>query len=99
LNHEELTHSIQSHPINILVEHKIDEVLDSCFNFVDTQIQERYFQGSGLSLKKLLFMDLNIYRTKNKRGGTYCQLPFISHSIINVQNYDNKCFFMEYFSF
>jgi hypothetical protein len=88
----DLTHSIQSHPINILVEHKIDEVLNLCFNFVDIQIQERYFQGSGLSLKKLLFMDLNIYRTKNKRGGTYCKLPFISHSIINVQNDDNKCF-------
>jgi hypothetical protein len=37
-------------------------------------------------------MDHNIYRTKNTRGGTYCQLPFNSHSIINVQNNDNKCF-------
>jgi hypothetical protein len=52
-NNEEVKHNIQSHPLNILTEYKIDEVLDTCFNFMDTQIQERYFQGSGLSLKKL----------------------------------------------
>jgi hypothetical protein len=58
---DEAKYNIQSHPFNILVENKIDKVLINCFDFVSNQIEERYFHGSGLSLKKILFMDCNIY--------------------------------------
>jgi hypothetical protein len=93
---EEVKYNIQSHPFNILTENKIEEVLNTSFDFVNNQIQERYFRGSGVSLKKILFMDCNIYRTKPIKGSgnylTYCLLPFKTQSIINVQNNDNKCF-------
>jgi hypothetical protein len=95
-NQEEVKYNIQCHPLNILVDNKIDKVLGTCFDFANNQIQERYFHGSGLSLKKILFMECNIYRTKPIKGSrnylTYCLLPFKTQSIINVRYNDNKCF-------
>jgi hypothetical protein len=70
------------------------KILINCFEFVNNQIEERYFNGSGLSQKIVLFMDCNIYRTKSIKGSgylTYCLLPFITQSVINVINNDNKC--------
>jgi hypothetical protein len=68
---EDVKYNIQSHPFNVLTVNNIEEVLENCFNFVNNQIQERYFNGSGLSLKKILFMDCNIYRTKPIKGIVY----------------------------
>jgi hypothetical protein len=54
------------------------EMLEILYNFIQEQIQERYFNGSGLSVKKMLFLDIHLYKSKTKfiKGSTYVQLPY-----------------------
>ena len=66
-----VTHFIQSHPFTLLLNSKIENCLKKCFNFIKLQIEERYFHGSGLSLDRMFYLDLNIYVVKENRGSLY----------------------------
>ena len=88
----EKIHSIQSHTNVVLSHNQISDVLNKCFSFLVDQIEERYFEGSGLSLDRILHMDLHIYMTKVKKGACHKALPFKTKAVINVKNNDEKCF-------
>jgi hypothetical protein len=91
-NADKIVHGINSHPFTLLMENKINPLLNKCLRFINTQIEERYFDKSGLSLDKVLYLTLNIFKVKDYRGSLFKQLPFKTQSVINVQNNDNKCF-------
>jgi hypothetical protein len=44
------------------------EMLEKFHAFIQAQFLERYFNGSGLSLRKTLFLDIHLYRTKFAKG-------------------------------
>ena len=91
-DNSEKIHNIQSH-MNVLLSHnQITDVLNKCFSDLVKHIEERYFEGSGLTLAKIMHMDLHIYMTKVKKGSCYVAFPFRTTAVINVQNDDNKCF-------
>ena len=91
-NGDEKYHNLQSNTHTILTPNQNKTVLNTCFSSLEKQIEERYFEGSGLSLASILNMDLHIYMIKPKRGRCYANLPFKTKAVINVRNDDNKCF-------
>jgi hypothetical protein len=40
-------------------------LLNKCLRFINTQIEERYFNKSGSSLYKVLDLNLNIFKVKD----------------------------------
>ena len=76
----------------LLANNQFDEFYDntkeSFFQWLDG-FQER---GSGLTFQAIDRAYFKIVKTKPITGGTYIPLPFAKRSIINIQNYDNKCF-------
>uniref|UniRef100_UPI003D0B846D hypothetical protein n=1 Tax=Sulfurimonas sp. TaxID=2022749 RepID=UPI003D0B846D len=89
---ETVKHGITTHSIQLLVDDQIQNRLNDLKTEIQTQIEERYFKGSGLTLLNIEHLSLNIYNTKNIKGGHYIELPFRSKAVINVQSNDNKCF-------
>ena len=90
-NNEKVTHAIQT-PYKTVLITKEEEALDECLNYIKTQIDERYFNGSGLTLEKIQYMDLWAAKTKEIKGGCFKTLPFLTKAVINVKTRDNKCF-------
>ncbi|MCG8431126.1 MAG: hypothetical protein MJA29_08125, partial [Candidatus Omnitrophica bacterium] len=88
----EVIHGIQAKmaPINSQMQAK--EMVVKQLNYIKTEIEERYFQGSGLSLDKILFCELWICCYKPTKGGHFVALPFKTKVIINVKCADDKCF-------
>ena len=93
---EKIIHGIQTPMKSINSNSQIQEILDSQLNYIKTQIEERYFQGSGLSFNRSLFCDIYIACYKRAKGGHHHKLPFKTKAIINVQSDDDKCFFVEF---
>ena len=73
-------------------------LLSKCFNGIIFRIENWISHGSGWIVDNILNQFLNISSYKNLSGSTYCKLPKeLSHpmkGLINVQNNDNKCFFI-----
>ena len=72
------------------------KILKTQLSYITIQIEERYFEGSGLALSGILFCDFNICCYKQKKGGHYVKLPFSYKGIINVQCEDNRCVSVEF---
>ena len=90
-DNEELAHGLTSHSYQVLIvdeTYRINELLQE----LQTQIEERYFKGSGLSLVNVEHLSLIVYNTKHIKGGHYVDLPFRSKAVINVKSNDEKCF-------
>ena len=89
---EVVTHGIQM-PMTAITSHQqMKEVLAWQLKNIDIHIGERYFQGSGLSLHKILSCDLWLCRYKKTKGGHHIELPFKTPAVINVKSNDEKCF-------
>lgn len=74
-------------------EYDINEAFQKQFIAFDEYIA----RGSGWTLKRVLHMDVHTIQYQPIRGSSYVQLPETlqnSHSIINIKNSDQKCFFV-----
>src|SRR3981189_3283428 len=63
---------------------------------IKSQIEEMQERGSGLVLKEIIQLDLDLKKYRPHKGGSYIKTPFKSNTIINVQNVGdvnelNKC--------
>ena len=72
--------------------------LNECFNEIIFRLENWISYGSGWIVGEIMNQYLNIRSYKPLSGSTYCKLPKeLSHlmkGLINIQNNDNKCFFM-----
>jgi len=108
-----LTYDIQSYSQLIISKQHIKNKLNICFEEIKKHVEERYYEGSGLTLDEIIFMTLHVYNTKHNKvskskpidekdlsyykdedikASSYVKLPFESKAVINVQNFDDKCF-------
>ncbi|WP_375703128.1 hypothetical protein, partial [Bartonella sp. CL34QHWL] len=89
---ESVTHPIQSPMESIISRNQAIYAITNQLNYIKTQIEERYFQGSGLTLNKIESCDMTICSYKRCKGGHFIKLPFKTKAVINVESNDNKCF-------
>ena len=57
-----------------------EDALDECLNYMKTQIGEHYFNGSGLTLDKIQYMDLWAAKTKELKGGCFKKTTIFNQS-------------------
>jgi len=70
---------------------EVNLMVDELFN----KILEDYNEESGLTLKEIKKIELSVIPQIIGNGGTYIKLPQKinrTKSILNIKNYDNKCF-------
>ena len=60
-------------------------------NELQTKFENLERQGSGLVLKKIMSMQIKIYKTNPLIGGTYKELPIDNQAILNIENSDMSC--------
>ena len=72
--------------------------LNKCFNEIIFRLENWISHGSGRIFDSILNQYLNISSYKTLSGSTCCKLPKeLCHpmkGLINIQNDNNKCFFM-----
>lgn len=64
---ERVEYNIGSYSRQIISKSHINEKINECYNDVKQKIEERYYEGSGLALDEIIFMDLNVYNTKSNK--------------------------------
>ncbi|CAG2204618.1 unnamed protein product [Mytilus edulis] len=77
---------------------EIPHELNKGFQKVFISFEEFIKNGSGWQLEEVLQLDLCVTKYKPLKGGSYLELPTSlkrSNCILNIQNLDNKCFFMD----
>jgi hypothetical protein len=88
-NGENIVHGIYSHPFTLLMENKINPLLNKCLRFINTQIEERYFNKSALSLDKVLNLNLKMFKVKDYRCSLFRELVQIIR-LISLKNHRNS---------
>ena len=66
---------------------------------LEQRIDEHEGRGSGLVYRGLMSVDFSFYRLQDMTGGSYVELPSINHSILNIKNDDQFCFFWSVLAF
>ncbi|XP_053380054.1 uncharacterized protein LOC123531918 [Mercenaria mercenaria] len=72
-------------------DHDINEAMQKMFASLEKFLRE----GSGWYVKKVLKLEIHTVVYRPVGGSTYIPLPKtlnLSHSLLNIQNQDNKCF-------
>ena len=53
---------------------------------LEDRMTEENFEGSGLILKQITFVQIKIHPYRSRLGGTYVKLPISNHEILNIDN-------------
>ena len=84
--------SFQSYKIGLLdeTESNLSRAIREFPNQIDDSLMR--VQGSGWSIFEIGNITVNISKIKVLAGRSYIPLPFTSNALLNIENYDNKCF-------
>ena len=64
---DKTTYNFQSHFKQIIAKQHIKEILNELYNEIKVKVEERHYEGSGLTLAEIIYMNLNVYNTKNNK--------------------------------
>lgn len=88
------TFDFQTHNYNFCIGDDFEPLIKKVKNILCTRMSEFEKKDSGWSLKKILFVDMNVNKFNPLKGSSFLDLPNDIKSkkaVINVQNNDYQC--------
>ncbi|XP_065203746.1 uncharacterized protein LOC135833867 [Planococcus citri] len=73
----------------------LNESYEEFKNTIKTKSEEFQGKGSGWSLDKILFLEVNLNKYNPLKGSSYLQLPkwvLLKRAVVNIKNNDQACF-------